>query len=151
MSINFWSFNQKISDVKPCQAINTWVRLVKVGRQKIDQQHWQEATAMYLLAHTICNKLSASDVTPYFLDFYLRTQMELIFVLRKSQYPLDIQLLENNILTYLERLESQAVLRKPVSELIRPIKGVANCPINKVSLWVTKYLALHQSKHATIH
>lgn len=151
MSINFWSAHEKKSHAKSCQALKTWVRLVNVGRQKIDQQHWQEATTMYLLAHTICKKLSATETTPNFLDFYLRTQMELIFVLRKSNYPIEITLLESNIKTYLERLESQKILHKPVSELIKPINDVVNGPINNVNLWVSKCIAVNQLKFATVH
>lgn len=152
MSINFCAFNKKISNVSTCQAINTWVRLVNFGRQKIDQEHWQEAATLYLLAHTICNKLSESDAKkPYYLDFYLRTQMELIFVLRKSEYPLEIKILEGNVLSYLEKLESRKLLDKPIAELIKPVTDVARSPINLVNSWITKYLAINQARYATRH
>lgn len=146
------SFDQKISKTPPNHTLKTWVRLVKVGREKIDQQCWQEATTLYLSAHNISNKLSIDDAKKAnFLDLYLRTQMELIYVLRKSEYPIELKTLEDNVLLFLEQLQAKHVLAKPISQLIQPIRDVANAPIKYVNVWINRYLAITQLKYATIH
>lgn len=123
-------------------------RLRVVGRQHLRRGQWNEAVAIYGTAFEISHQLiGAQSASKCVLDRYLNTALEFAYVLGKSTYPADLDLL-----LPLMRNRLKPIVPPPAIEnLIHPFKDIVYGPESEVDYWMAQRFAMEEMQGKTKH